>query len=438
MFKQIFDDLINTVKDYYKYSLVILATTGILIPTYLQHERVEHMQQMQEQLSHLYKHIEEGINPIKTEVLICEVIGCFGYDDGTQKWVSDFGVDMQATNWSKAKYHEFKPTKDFYSLWYKKPFVYDIVVTKPDEKKLYYKKNFYPMFVKDMKIYILIQIVILIITLYLFSLLSKRERTLYKTVSEKESSLLNNIMTVYITENLHHELLTPVKVVMTKNRILGGIIMKEDDKLQKNGYGMSADNIEKSKESIDYIEMSVDQITSVLENMRQAKMVKKSSDQTIHDIIEHSVKLIDIITSDEFDYSIDDDLDNYKLFGELTTGSFVNIMLNHIKNSIEADADSIVVEIDTIEKKFLTFTLIDNGNGIPKEVLKRLFEPNNSSKGQRDKENSIRGNGLFLNKSIIERSGGSIELVDTSEMGTTFRIKIPIKKVINKEKPKED
>ena len=430
MFKKFIEDIVHTIKSYYVYSLVVLASTAVLVPVYFHYDRINHIQTRETQLSHLYKHMEEGTNPNPSIVLMCETIGCFGYERDGERFASAFGVDMHVTDWAMARYHEFdKIETDFNIEWYQQPFIYDIVITPPEGTPIYYKKNFYPQFIGDLKMFAFIQFGILIIVLNLFSLLSKKERALYKSISEKESGLLNNIMTVYITENLHHELLTPVKVVSTKNRMIGNIITKEDERIEKLGYGMDEKNIERAKEYVDYIEMSVEQITSVLENMRQAKMVKKSKGQSIYDIVDHAAHLIDIITTEEIEYDVDERMKGYKLKGDLPTGSLVNILLNHIKNSIEADTESILFEVEGINAdKTMLINIIDNGNGIPEKVLKRLFETNNSSKSD-DTSDGIRGNGLYLNKNIMMRSGGDITLVSTDGIGTTFQLKIPVKKI---------
>jgi signal transduction histidine kinase len=65
----------------------------------------------------------------------------------------------------------------------------------------------------------------------------------------------------------------------------------------------------------------------------------------------------------------------------------------------------------------------DTGAGIPPEALKRLFELFNSTK------DGHVGLGLAFCKSTLDSIGGSIEVGDTSERGTTMVITIPLKNV---------
>ena len=422
------ENVLISLKSYYKFLLTIIVVTSILIPTFIHMEKLLFMAELEKQWDHLYHHIEKGSNPIDTKVLLCENIGCFGYEQAGKRYMTAFGVDLHTDNWEKAKYHEFKETKEEFQIkWYNIPFIYDININS-DEGTIVFKKNLYPQFIDTLETFLFVEIIILSIIMYLFSKLSQRERTLYKTVAEKESSLLNNIMTVYITENLHHELLTPFKVIMTKSRVLGTILKKAASRYDKNENTMNINDINKSKEAIDYISVSINQIHAVLESMRQAKMVKKNDDQTIYDIIEYAAGLIDFITTDEFNYDIDENLDKFILSEDLEVATFINILLNHIKNSVEAGSLDIIFKLTHSTNKCIKIQIIDNGNGIESTILKRLFSPNNSSSNS-----ELRGNGLYINKNIMNRSNGNLSLISTGKSGTIFELKVQSKRFdINK------
>lgn len=92
----------------------------------------------------------------------------------------------------------------------------------------------------------------------------------------------------------------------------------------------------------------------------------------------------------------------------LLVTSFSNI----VKNSIEADAKTI--SICAIKKgKKIHIDFEDDGNGIDKRVLNRIFEPFFSKKGQS-------GIGLYLVKRITELHSGKIEV--RQNKNTQFRI----------------
>ena len=66
--------------------------------------------------------------------------------------------------------------------------------------------------------------------------------------------------------------------------------------------------------------------------------------------------------------------------------------------------------------------IIDNGSGIPSSAEKKIFDPNFSTKSQ---DNSIRGNGMYLNRQIIRQGGGDTKVIETSKAGTTIELVIP-------------
>lgn len=65
----------------------------------------------------------------------------------------------------------------------------------------------------------------------------------------------------------------------------------------------------------------------------------------------------------------------------------------------------------------------DSGDGIPKEIAPRLFEPFVTSKGERGT-----GLGLWISKGIIESHGGAIRARSRAGRGTLFQILLPVRR----------
>ncbi len=76
--------------------------------------------------------------------------------------------------------------------------------------------------------------------------------------------------------------------------------------------------------------------------------------------------------------------------------------------------------IDKSKKEFVKISICDNGGGINKEIISKIFDPyfttKHSSQGT--------GIGLYMSKKIIEQSRGSIE-AQNQENGICFIIKLP-------------
>lgn len=94
------------------------------------------------------------------------------------------------------------------------------------------------------------------------------------------------------------------------------------------------------------------------------------------------------------------------------------ILLNLIKNALEADATEIIVHIATIEKRFMV-EIRDNGKGIEEKIKPTIFKPYISSKTKG------MGLGLHITRRLVHALNGKIELVSHTPGNTIFRITMP-------------
>ena len=91
----------------------------------------------------------------------------------------------------------------------------------------------------------------------------------------------------------------------------------------------------------------------------------------------------------------------------------------------------ILLEADKADR---TLKIIDNGIGIPAEVIPHIFEPFFSTKHNA----SGIGLGLPIVHGIIQSHQGKIEVKSESGTGTTFSIVLPLRKQIVSSKETED
>lgn len=104
-------------------------------------------------------------------------------------------------------------------------------------------------------------------------------------------------------------------------------------------------------------------------------------------------------------------------------------LLNLISNAIDAlqDIENATIRIKTKigagDKNFF-IEITDNGMGMPEEIRKKLFTKFMSTKGSKGT-----GLGLKITKKIIMEHLGSIRVRSKKNVGTTFVIKLPIKRI---------
>jgi len=100
------------------------------------------------------------------------------------------------------------------------------------------------------------------------------------------------------------------------------------------------------------------------------------------------------------------------------------ILLNIIKNAIDAVEEGGLVQVETAMKEGNTVQILirDNGPGIPKDQLKRIFEPFFTTK-ERGKGTGL---GLFVSYGIMKKLGGAILVESEIGKGTSFVVEIPV------------
>ena len=104
------------------------------------------------------------------------------------------------------------------------------------------------------------------------------------------------------------------------------------------------------------------------------------------------------------------------------------VVQNLISNAIKytPEKGKIIVELKT-DKEFVHFEVADNGFGIPKEDQKKLFGKFFRSKNVTDTQIDGSGLGLYIARSIIEKSGGEMDFHSVEKKGSKFWFRIPTK-----------
>lgn len=288
---------------------------------------------------------------------------------------------------------------------------------------------------------------VIIFMIPLFLSIKKERDNIMAGVLGNEALLTNKSM-IMITENLHHELNTPLEVIdnkvekikktlqdhLVKQYVSEIAVDNENDILNDNDFVYYGEKIKYKDDIIlnkkivqmsndfEFIKISTEQIYNILEKMKGFKHLRYSNgNKSIHDIASGAFKMIEI-SNTNFKFKIDENLRNYGVSTELRNADLLNVFINHIKNSLEASASEVVIAIHQYNNGRLNVRILDNGTGIPKEAMDKVFVANFSTKRN---EESTRGNGMYLNKHIIENAGGRIKIINTSVQGTTIDLAIP-------------
>jgi len=111
-----------------------------------------------------------------------------------------------------------------------------------------------------------------------------------------------------------------------------------------------------------------------------------------------------------------------KIIINIDRPQIVRIMTNLIKNAVQAcentNSPSIKVSIKKMSKT-VSISVRDNGNGIPLNIRKNIFEPNFTTKS------GGMGLGLGMVKNLVNSYEGKIDFESKVNKGTTFKITFP-------------
>lgn len=295
-------------------------------------------------------------------------------------------------------------------------------------------------------IFIIVMPISLAIFIYpLFISICNEKESAIRQNTGNEALLANKSM-IMITENIHHELNTPLEIIDNKiekiHKVIETYLVEEYAFFQKHGNNQDLsreeweliekreidDKLIKLTPDFEFIRTSSEQIYNILEKMKGFKHMRYSNgNKTIHDIFEGAFKIISISNSN-YSHTIDEEFKTFSIeSNRFRNADLLGIAINNIKNSVEASCSKIIILYAGCSKGLLKIRIIDNGGGIPKKAIKHIFEPNFSTKSN---DNSIRGNGMYLNRQIVRQGGGDTTVVETSTVGTTIELIIPVKKRI--------
>ena len=221
---------------------------------------------------------------------------------------------------------------------------------------------------------------------------------------------LENMRSEFVA-NVSHELKTPLTSIKGFSETLRYV----DDSETKNKF---LDIIDKESERLTNLINDI-LILSNIENIHKME----SEYFNPGDVIEN---VLDMVKSQAYKKSIIikyNDCFNSEILG--SKDKFHQLAVNLIENAIKYSNENGVVKIDlTLEEQYFVFKVKDNGIGIPKNDIPRIFE----RFYRVDKSRSTRGTGLGLAivKEIVERNNGKVS-VSSNDTITEFIIKIPVK-----------
>ena len=219
---------------------------------------------------------------------------------------------------------------------------------------------------------------------------------------------LENMRSQFVA-NVSHELKTPLTSIKGFSETLKYVDDNETRKKFLDIINKEADRLSRLIHDI--------LILSNIENMKVTSVEHFKPLEVLQDVI-------DIISTESIAKGVEITMnDNYKGYLSGSRDKFYQLSMNLVDNGVKYSKENGKVKIELFEKNNC-FTMIveDDGIGIPKDDLPRIFE----RFYRVDKSRSTKGTGLGLAivKHIVKLFNGEIDVYSTLGEGTKFIIKI--------------
>ncbi|MGE3336118.1 MAG: ATP-binding protein [Rhodospirillaceae bacterium] len=166
------------------------------------------------------------------------------------------------------------------------------------------------------------------------------------------------------------------------------------------------------------------ELTQHLKSFARKETVAKQSTDLVA-AVRYGLKLIDYrIAADDVQLTVLQPVE--PVYVVANTIRLEQVVVNLVSNALDAMRDhpsrNLTVEILRSDKEVAVLEVTDTGRGIPRDVLSSVFDPFYTTK----EVGEGLGLGLSISYGIVKDMGGDITVESEQDVGTTFRITLPL------------
>jgi len=235
-------------------------------------------------------------------------------------------------------------------------------------------------------------------------------------ISREENQLAQNDAIRALVRGLAHEVKNPLGGIRGAAQLLERELDNED-----------------LKEYTSVIIDEADRLRNLVNRMLGPNAIPHKGPVNVHEILEHVQQLIGIQTSDNVHISTDYDPSIPEIYGD--RDQLIQALLNIVGNAAQAVGEQgrIIMRTRALRQFTIGHTryklvcridIIDNGPGIDKEMMEKIFFPMVTTRADGT------GLGLSIAQSLVQQHDGIIHC-DSEPGRTEFSIIIPIKLIDN-------
>lgn len=267
----------------------------------------------------------------------------------------------------------------------------------------------------------IVGLVLIIILLILYSLNQKRYEK--KILEAKLLAEDANRAKDHFISNISHELRTPVAIIVSATQLLRLKIKYENS--EKNSAFDRLNIIDKNCYRLMRLINNIIDIAKVDANFMKLNLKNLNAIEILEDLVMSVIPY-----AENKNINIIFDTQEEEVIMALDKEKIERIVLNLLSNAIKFSKEGGDIFINTyIEDKNLVFYVADNGIGIEKENLDKIFERFIQVDNTMTRKNEGSGIGLSLVKSFVKLHNGEIYVESKPKHGSKFTVKLPIKLV---------
>lgn len=248
----------------------------------------------------------------------------------------------------------------------------------------------------------------------------------FQSLTENYNDTINKLMVLDSTRqefvsNVSHELKTPI----TSMKVLADSLVQNEEA-----------DLEMYKEFMKDIVEEIDRESNIISDLLTlVKTDRKSAEMNIDEIDVNALLevILKRVTPIAASRGIEITYESYReVKAEVDEVKLSLALTNIIENAVKYNVDNgwVKVTLNADHKNF-HIKVADSGVGIPDDCKERVFEKFYRVDKARSRDTGGTGLGLAITKNVILMHKGTIKLYSESGEGTTFTIKIPIKRVEN-------
>lgn len=243
--------------------------------------------------------------------------------------------------------------------------------------------------------------------------------------SEKMATLGN------LVAGVAHEINSPIGAVSstadTTTRSVDKILEILDESIELEGLQQNSilhSSLHVLKENSKIISMASERIKTIIQSLKNFARLDEAefSEADLHEGMDNTLTLLQ--------HDLKNRVKVVKKYGRIpklycNPGQINQVFMNIIRNASQAikDCGTITIRTEKTDDN-LIIRIADDGAGIKKESLERIFDP-----GFTTREGRVgMGLGLSISYNIVKNHGGEIVVKSQEDEGTEFIIKLPIRK----------